>query len=107
MTCTRYADNLIVCSTPTTRYRFMLKCPICKGRKRATRIFGGWYGDIITCCGCGNSWNDGYPMSRTRSERVKARNIAKAKAEWAGAQPAAAYRSELDRFLADYTSAPP
>lgn len=102
MTCNRIAPGVIVCTTPTTRYRKMIDCPVCKTRRRVTRTFGGWYGDNVCCCGCGHVWSDGYRVTRFRSAKAKAKAIALARERWWLARPASEYRLALDEFISTY-----
>lgn len=103
MTC-HNLGGAIVCTTPNTEYRQIIRCPSCRTRRRFLRTFGGWYGDRLTCCGCGRRWSDGYQMPHTRSAAKRARLIADARSRWATAAPAAGYRAACDEFLSIYCS---
>ena len=103
MTCEHHG-NLIICRTDSTEYRKIMRCPSCRTRRWMLRTFGGWYGDMLTCCGCGRRWNEGYLMPYTRSKAKRARLIAAARSRWATARPAAEYRQAVDEFLGIYCS---
>jgi hypothetical protein len=104
MTCHKLAPGVIVCKSPATEYRRIVRCPSCRRRRRFLVRFEGWYGDRLTCTGCGNQWSDGYRMPLTRSAKKRAALIADAKARWATARPAAQYQIDAAAYWAPYMS---
>lgn len=66
------------------------------------RTFGGWYGDIVVCLGCGNEWNDGYRVRPSKSPRKRAAALAAARQRWADARPASEYRAAVEEFIDIY-----
>lgn len=103
MPCVNY-EGAIVCTSPSDEFRMIRRCPSCRTKRRMVRRFEGWYGDMVWCCGCGNTWSDGWLTRRLRTPKAKAGAIAKAKAKWVAARPAAEYRPHLDAWLEDYRS---
>ena len=86
--------HVIVCRARQYAIRRILQCPTCKARRRMLCEDEAWYGMTITCCHCGDRWQDGelYPRPRTRGWRKEA--AAKATAAWVAAGP---YNREAHR----------
>jgi hypothetical protein len=89
--------NVIVCRARYFTIRRIWSCPTCKTRRRMVFHDEAWYGTTMTCCHCGDSWQDGelYPRPNHRGWRKEA--AAKATAEWNAAGPydRAAHRAWL------------
>lgn len=75
----------IVCRARQYNIRRIFRCPTCKMRRRMLWQDEVWYGVTVTCCHCGDSWQDGelYPRPAKRSWRKEA--AAKATAAWLAA----------------------
>lgn len=93
--------NVIVCRARRYAIRRILRCPTCKATRRMLVHDEVWYGATITCCHCGDSWQDGelYPRPCRRGWRREA--AAKATAGWvaAGRYDSAAHRAWVDEQL--------
>jgi len=74
--------NVIVCRAARFAIRRILQCPTCRTRRRMLVHDEAWYGTSMTCCHCGDRWQDGelYPRPRHRGWRKEA--AAKATGEW-------------------------
>ena len=105
MACTNLG-GAIVCSSPSTEYRRILRCPSCRKRRRFLVRFGGWYGDTLTCCGCARSWADGYQYPFTRSEAKRRRLREDAAERWKTARPASELRDAVREFCETYVGRP-
>ncbi|MFD6490328.1 hypothetical protein [Streptomyces sp. NPDC060188] len=88
---------VIVCRARGYAIRRIFRCGTCKTRRRMLWRDEAWYGVTITCCHCGDRWQDGerYPRPSKRGWRTEA--AAKATVEWlgAGAYDKAAHRAWL------------
>lgn len=72
--------SLIVCGGTDHFTRSVAMCPVCNERHRMVSSHSSiWYDAITTCCGCGDSWSDGFIMSRpfVRGWREAARSRAR------------------------------
>jgi ribosomal protein L37AE/L43A len=71
---------------PKTWIRRVFVCPVCNERHRIVGMSQEWYDTIWTCCGCGDSWSDGWllphPFARGWREESKRR----AKQQWLDAR---------------------
>ena len=77
---------VMVCApTATCTERRVMLCPTCKRRRRFVCTLYEWYGWMVTCCGCGDSWEDGERLPRPFKPRWRSEAIAKAKKQWAAA----------------------
>lgn len=89
--------NVIVCRARRYSIRRIFRCPTCKARRRMLFQDEAWYGMTMTCCHCGDIWQDGelYPRPSARGWRKEA--AAKATVEWLAAGPydRAAHRAWL------------
>lgn len=62
------------------RARGIDHCPLCRSRRRFVAEFVEWYGWTVTCCGCGERWQDGErigPSTHYKRDRIRL-----AKAKW-------------------------
>lgn len=77
--------NVIVCRAAQFPMRRILPCPTCKTRRRMLAQDEVWYGTTLTCCHCGDRWQDGelYPRPQQRGWRKEA--AAKATTGWLAA----------------------
>ncbi|MET9957428.1 hypothetical protein ABZ135_38550 [Streptomyces sp. NPDC006339] len=87
--------NVIVCRARRFPIRRILRCPTCKTRRRMLAQDEAWYGLSMTCCHCGDRWQDGelYPRPRQRGWRKEA--AANATTAWlaAGRYDSAAHQA--------------
>lgn len=74
--------GLTVCSPHGNRFRAVRYCPVCKQRRRHLVTLFMWYGAEVVCCHCTTGWSDGYPRSRSRSQRVITRTRRDLNAKW-------------------------
>lgn len=72
----------INCPRPTHRLRRVLKCPTCVRRRRMVMEIFEWYGTDVTCCGCGERWQDNEMCPRPFCPGWRKRNIEQARAKW-------------------------
>jgi hypothetical protein len=75
-----------ICRPATIDVRLIRDCPTCQQRRR----FAGfdsppWYGVILTCCACGDTWSDGERQERPFARGWREKSAAKARALWASA----------------------
>jgi hypothetical protein len=93
----------IVCAPASFPIRRVLVCPT-EGRRRrmAGRDHGPYYGPILTCLGCGDSWSCGERLERPFRRAWRRDAIADARRDWdvAGSRTRAEYRAWLDAELA-------
>lgn len=75
----------ICAPSPTQVRRRILPCPTCERRRRFVCRLYEWYGWMVTCCGCGDSWEDGERLPRPFARGWRAAAIARARAAWAAA----------------------
>lgn len=81
--------TLHICAPQTVTFRRLLDCPTCKKRRRFVILNAVWYDGIATCCGCGDSFSDGYRMQRPFARGWRAREVERAKRLWNSALPKA------------------
>lgn len=73
----------IVCRPPSFPIRRILDCPTENRRRRmAGRDHGPYYGPMLTCLGCGDSWSCGERLERPFRRAWRKDEIAKAKQAW-------------------------
>lgn len=89
--------NVIVCRARRYNIRRIFRCPTCKTRRRMLAQDEAWYGMTVTCCHCGDSWQDGELCPRPRMRGWRKEAAAKATAAWlaAGTYDRAAHRAWL------------
>lgn len=77
--------TVIVCYARGFAIRRIMQCPTCKTRRRMVALDEVWYGTSLTCCHCGDHWQDGerYPRPTHKGWRKEA--AAKAAAQWIAA----------------------
>lgn len=101
MTCQQRGD-LIICSPNGYAARRILPCPTCEQRRRMVVLSYVWYGPTVTCCGCGERWNDGERESRPFRRGWRPERIAEARHLYARAvsraEANAALLAELDEY---------
>jgi len=89
MTCehVHIADACVMVCAPTAQrtQRRILNCPTCKQRRRFICTLYEWYGWLVTCCACGDSWEDGERLPRPFARGWREQAKAKAKAAWKAA----------------------
>jgi hypothetical protein len=95
----------VICRPPRLYRRIVRDCPVCKQRRRFVVWWGGmWYGETLTCLGCGDSWQDGERGYRPFQRGWRQKAIAQAKATWAQAvtprEYKAAVRAEISEYMA-------
>lgn len=100
MSCVTLRDGVVICGVGPHLYgRTIQPCPVCERRRRMVRRYGGvWYGDTLTCLGCGDSWSSGWRMQRPFRRGWRQEAIREAKAKWAQAVNSKEYRR---RVMAD------
>jgi hypothetical protein len=59
-------------------------CPTCERLRRMLCRFEVWYGWSVTCCGCGEQWEDGEQSERPFMRGWRRKNIEEARAILAG-----------------------
>lgn len=85
MTCNIIAPGVIICSPSTWSYRAILKCPVCKRRRRHIVTLEGYYGSTIGCLGCGDRWMDGELCPRPWRPGWREESRAQLRHKWANA----------------------
>jgi hypothetical protein len=102
MPCQVISPGIIVCSPPAWTYRAILRCPVCKRRRRHVVTLGGYYGSTIGCLGCGDSWMDGELAPRPWRRGWREESKARLRAKWASAMSKRdAYAAENDHLYGD------
>jgi hypothetical protein len=88
-------NGIIICCAPQYAIRRILRCPICKTRRRILALDEIWYGTTTICCHCGDRWQDGELCPRPRRRGWRKEAAAKATARWlaAGHRDAAAHKA--------------
>lgn len=78
-------STVIICRANRYPIRRILRCPTCKTKRRMLAHDEVWYGTTVTCCHCGDHWQDGelYPRPSQRGWRKDAAR--KATTEWLAA----------------------
>jgi hypothetical protein len=91
----RPMSGVIVCWARRYPIRKIARCPICKTRRRMLVEDEVWYGTTVTCCHCGDSWQDGELSLRPARRGWRKEASAKATAKWlaAGRYDKAAHRA--------------
>lgn len=89
--------NVIVCRARRYSIRRIMRCATCKTRRRMLVQDEAWYGPTVTCCHCGDNWQDGERSPRSNKRGWRKEAAARATAEWLAAGPydRAAHRSWL------------
>lgn len=61
-----------------------MKCATCQRRRRFVVSVSSspYYAPIVTCCGCGDSWEDGFQLERPFARGWRESSIARAKKDW-------------------------
>ncbi|GHC38697.1 hypothetical protein GCM10010348_77610 [Streptomyces anthocyanicus] len=77
--------NVIVCHARHFTIRRIWRCPTCKTRRRMLFQDEAWYGMTMTCCHCGDRWQDGELCPRPAKRGWRKEAAAKATAEWVAA----------------------
>lgn len=79
--------NVIVCWSRYYTIRRVMRCATCKTRRRMLVQDEAWYGSTVTCCHCGDRWQDGERCLRSNKRGWRKEAAAKATAEWLAAGP--------------------
>lgn len=79
--------SVIICRPETFLRRRIAYCPTCKQRRRFVGREAVWYGTVWSCCGCGDTWDDGGRRRRPFRRGWRKEAIAKAKRLWDEAGP--------------------
>jgi hypothetical protein len=78
------ADNLHICAPSPVKYeRRVIQCPTCQQRRRFVCRLYEWYGWLVTCCACGDSWEDGERLPRPFRRGWRVEEARRAKRLWA------------------------
>ena len=87
--------NVTVCRARRNSIRRIFRCPTCKTRRRMLVQDEAWYGMTMTCCHCGDSWQDGERCLRSNKRGWRKEAAAKATVQWlaAGVYDRAAHRA--------------
>lgn len=73
----------IICRPPSFPIRRVLDCPTESRRRRmAGHDHGPYYGPILTCLGCGDSWSCGERLERPFRRAWRRDAIASARRDW-------------------------
>lgn len=67
---------------PTTRWRGIAHCPVCRARRRYVGRAYEWYGPTVTCLGCGDTWHSGELSQRPAERGWRQRAIERARQLW-------------------------
>lgn len=105
MTCVSPAPGVIVCMGPRGPYmRALRPCPTKTGRiRRMVVSYGGLYfGDDVTCLGCGDKWGEEGRYRRPFRRAWRTAAIEHATAMWRAAVPVAEYHAIVNAELAAY-----
>lgn len=78
--------NVIICRPNTFLTRRIAYCPNCRTKRRMVDAYAVWYGTTRSCCGCGDSWDDGELRPRPFKRGWRTEAIARAKAKWDASQ---------------------
>lgn len=89
-----------VCRPATVTFRRVRHCPTCERPRRMVAVVAVWYGSLVTCCTCGDTWGDGHRLPRPFARGWRARESAEARRRWAAA-PSRADADETLRNLLD------
>ena len=89
--------NVIVCRARRYATRRIMLCSVCKTRRRMLVEDEAWYGPTVTCCHCGDRWQDGELCPRSNKRGWRKEAAAKATATWiaAGSYDRAAHMAWL------------
>ncbi len=102
------SDVHICGPTPTRRMRRVHRCPTCKVRRRFVMRCYEWYGPTVTCCHCGDTWNDGELQPRPRARGWREGSAKRAREDWRSfptrADDLKAWHEWADTTLAEYKS---
>lgn len=79
--------RLYVCRPATFYRRRVAYCPTCRRRRRFVWAEQVWYGVRLTCCGCGDSWNDGQREPRPFRRGWRKGAVRLARERWAQIPP--------------------
>lgn len=89
--------SVVICRAAEYSIRRVLRCPTCKARRRMLAQTYAWYGPQVTCCHCGDTWNDGEREPRTNRRGWRQEAATKATAGWLAAGPFD--RADFDRWF--------
>lgn len=87
MTCVKYGDGSVVCTSDPEYLRRVRFCPVEQRRRRMVAQVADWYSATWTCCGCGDEWTDGEMHQRPFRPGWRRDNAAEAKRMWADHDP--------------------
>ncbi|MFD8469042.1 hypothetical protein ACFV10_28540 [Streptomyces cyaneofuscatus] len=93
--------SIIICQAPRFPIRRILRCATCKTRRRMLVVDNGWYGTSITCCHCGDTWQDGERALRSNKRGWRKEAAAKATTGWieAGTYDPAAHQAWFEHQM--------
>lgn len=77
----------------------VVPCPTCERRRRMWMEHAAWYGPLLTCLSCGDSWQDGERLMRPFARGWRQRSIDAARkrmAQLAGQVPKRATNAEYE-----------
>ena len=66
----------------TATRRLVDRCPTCRRRTRKVAQHEDWYGWQVTCCACGERWQDGERCPRSPERGWRQRSSEQAKRLW-------------------------
>lgn len=67
---------------PEAFRRLITPCPTCKRRTRKVAFYTPYYGWDVTCCACGDCWDDEYMRPRPFRRGWRQQAIKEAKQSW-------------------------
>lgn len=82
MTCRSVGDAIVCGPDNTTLRKRYLRCPMCECTTETVTRDDGWYGRVVMCCRCGDSWSDGELHERPFARGWRQRAIAKHRSLW-------------------------
>lgn len=105
MTCEVHGNAIVCRPRVVAERRLVRNCPTCKARRRMYGALQWWYGWAITCCTCGETWQDGEMCPRPFMRGWRKESSAKARKRYAAVrmtprQANAAIRAECEREAA-------
>lgn len=71
-----------ICRPATFSVRRTAQCPTCGSAQRMAGFLQLWYGQTLTCLGCGDRWTDGEMHPRPFKPRWRAENKTAAQRWW-------------------------
>lgn len=96
--------SAVICRAAEYPERRILRCRTCKTRRRMFVSVAIWYGPQVTCCHCGDTWNDGERALRSNLRGWRKEAAAKATAAWLAAGPFD--RADFDRWFREQVGEP-